>query len=346
MMNKKKKIFDGDNIDLVLIIKKIFNHKNEIIKQTLIISLIGIIFSLSIANKFESSSTFYPHYEKFDKSGGDISSLAGLAGINLDNNKSDDVPPNLYPQIINSISFKQELLEKNVIKDNFSLSYRDYLIKELNKELLYNLKKIPSLILNKKDKVFNYENLIYISNQDYEIYKLLDEKIRLSLNEKDGFIKLSVFDSNPEVAAVIALEAKNILQKNIIEFKIKNANELYDFTSNQLIEAKQNLYNIQDSLANFKDSNRSIKSDLFLNKLARLETEVNIATNIYNDLALTKEKTAIDVKKNTPIFTTLNSVFVPNKKYSPNRPGIVLLFTFFGFLISCSFIIIKNKINL
>ena len=106
MMNKKKEIFDGDNIDLVLIIKKIFNHKNEIIKQTLIISLIGIIFSLSIANKFESSSTFYPHYEKFDKSGGDISSLAGLAGINLDNNKSDDAP-NLYPQIINSISFKR-----------------------------------------------------------------------------------------------------------------------------------------------------------------------------------------------------------------------------------------------
>ena len=105
------------------------------------------------------------------------------------------------------------------------------------------------------------------------------------------------FLKNPKVSAIIAKKANDLLQKNIIEYKLKNINEVFEFTSSQLEISKNNLYKIQDSLANFRDSNKSIKSDIFLNKLNRLETEVNILKNVYNELAITKEKIAIDVKK-------------------------------------------------
>ena len=115
-------------------------------------------------------------------------------------------------------------------------------------------------------------------------------RVSLQINEKEGFIELSVRDNNPLVASQIAKTANEILQKKIIDFKLKNLNDTYKFISQQLDFAKNNFYKLQDSLAIFSDKNRNIKSDLFLNKYSRIESEYNISKNIYNELALNKEK--------------------------------------------------------
>ena len=85
----------------------------------------------------------------------------------------------------------------------------------------------------------------------------------MNINDSDGIIQLSVLDENPEISATIAKLAKEILQESIINFKIKNIKEVYNFTSNQLEIAKINLFKLQDSIATFKDGNKNIRSDLF-----------------------------------------------------------------------------------
>ena len=89
--------------------------------------------------------------------------------------------------------------------------------------------------------------------------------------KKDGFIELTVFDKSPEVSSIIAMKSNDILQKSIINFKLKNISDVYNFTLKQLKLAQNNLFEIQDSLANFKDSNKNIKSILFSNQLKRLK---------------------------------------------------------------------------
>ena len=87
-----------------------------------------------------------------------------------------------------------------------------------------------------------------------------------------------------------------------------------------------------------------IKSDLFLNQFSRIESEYNISRNIYNDLALNKEKIAIDVRRNTPIFTVIKPVVIPNDKFQPNRLTIVLIYSFLGILITSFWVLIKNPL--
>ena len=152
-----------------------------------------------------------------------------------------------------------------------------------------------------------------------------------------------VFDKSPEVSSIIAMKSNDILQKSIINFKLKNISDVYNFTLKQLKLAQNNLFEIQDSLANFKDSNKNIKSILFSNQLERLETEYNISKNIYNELAISKERIAIDVRKNTPIFTIINNVVVPNEKHTPTRSIICLYFLIFGFTIISFWLIIKDN---
>lgn len=327
-------------IDILKIFNLLVKKKTFIIKNAILISFIGILYSLSLPNIYKSSSTFYPHYQNIEQTSR-LSEIAGLAGLNLNNQQSMDVPPNLYPKLISSSTFKNELLNEKLTISNETISYRDYLLKH-NKSFISTLIFEPDYD-SKKEKG-NIEGILSLSNSDHILHKQLEKLLEIEVNEKDGFINLIVYDRDKYVSSKIAKKVQELLQKSIINFKIKNVKTLYDFTNNQLIYAQNKLYKLQDSIANFKDANLNIKSDFFLNQLKRLETELNTYKNIYNELAINKERTAIDVQKNTPIFTIINPVVLPNEKFSPKRAFIVLSFLFIGVLFSVFYLIVKENL--
>ena len=356
MMKKNNQIYnEDDSIDLIELLSTIWKEKFFIIKSTLIFTLIGIIYSLSLKNNFTATSVFYPHYQSNDISQGqgfrNLAGLAGLAGIDLGGTQtSDNVPPNLYPNIINSPQFKIKILDSKINLEAEELSYRDYL-QRLNNQLYFEklfllpIKKISELLIENNVKLTNkVDDILSLTDEEYKLHKKLSDIIQLELNEKEGFIELSVRDNNPLIASQIAIKANNILQENIIDFKLKNLNDTYKFVTSQLEFAKINFYNLQDSLAVFSDKNKNIKSDLFLNQYSRIESEYLISKNIYNELALNKEKTAIEVKKNTPIFTIIKPVVIPNEKSDPKRSLIVIICSFIGLVITSGYILLKHSI--
>ncbi len=349
-MNKNNvEINEEDSIDLIELFSILWLNKKFIVKVTLLFFLVGIAYSLSLKNIYRSSSIFYPHYEKIDNSN-NLKSLAGLAGINFYSESSSNIPSSLYPKLISSPIFKRKILDEIINFEGVELSYRDYLLANsssfnIKGLLVFPITFLGNLIANEEDIINNnYSDILNFSNEEYKIHQYLTDIILLDLNEKEGFIELSVEDKNPYVASQIAKIAKNILQESIIDFKIKNVNDTYKFISDQLEIAKINFHILQDSLAKFKDKNKNIKSDLFLNQFSRIESEYNLSKNIYNELALNKEKIAIDVRKNTPIFTVIKPVVLPNDKFQPKRSKIVLIYSFLGIIITSFWVLIKNPL--
>ena len=349
MNTNKNKHYDEDSLDLIELFSKLWNRKNSIIKTTLIFSLFGFILSLSLSNIYTASSTFYPHYEKSDFSqSSSLKNLAGLAGIDLGSESLENVPPTLYPNIIASPLFKIEILDSKISLNGNELTYREYLINKkdqfiFKKILLYPINFISKLFPKNKAEI-NIE-ILQLSDEEFDLHELLSDNILIELNDMEGFLELSVKDYNPIVASQIAKTANEILQKNIIDFKLKNLNDTYNFVSSQLEIAKKNFYQLQDSLALFNDRNINIKSDLFFNQYSRIESEYIISKNIYNELALNKEKSAIEVKKNTPIFTIIKPVVIPNKKSEPIRGLIIIIFSTLGFFGSSIYILIKSSLS-
>tara|TARA_B100000963_G_C22630883_1_gene674881 strand:+ start:934 stop:2016 length:1083 start_codon:yes stop_codon:yes gene_type:complete len=350
MSKKNVEINEIDFKDIIKLFSTLWINKKLIVIVTTLFFLVGIAYSLSLKNIYRSSSIFYPHYEKIDNSN-NLRSLAGLAGINLESESSSNIPSSLYPKLISSPIFKRKILDEIINFEGVELSYRDYLLSDssfsLNiKGLLFFPITFLGNLITKEDSIENnnYSDILNFSNEEYEIHQYLNDIIRLDLNEKEGFIELSVDDQNPYIASQLAKIAKNILQESIIEFKIKNINATYNFISDQLEIAKNNFYILQDSLAKFKDKNKNIKSDLFLNQYSRIESEYNVSRNIYNELAINKEKIAIDVRKNTPIFTVIKPVVIPNDRLKPKRKTIVLIYSFFGIVITSIWVLIKNPL--
>ena len=141
-MNKKNnEIFNDDSIDLIELLSKVWKGKIFITKTTIIFTLVGIIFSLSLKDIYTASSVFYPHYQSDGLSQNQgLRGLAGLAGIDLGSQQgSEIIPPTLYPNIISSTEFKIDILDSEINLNRNKNTYREYLLSMKNQ---FNLKKI------------------------------------------------------------------------------------------------------------------------------------------------------------------------------------------------------------
>ena len=159
-----------DEIDLIELLKKIYFEKKFILKISILAALFGVAYALFQSNEYTSSTTFIPQLNSDIKAGASsISGLASLAGINLGGieGSSSEFPPTLYPQVVESVPFKLELLSSNITINNKNLTLRQYF--NQNKALFnfQTIKKyiigLPSLILGSlKNKQQNAnKSLIY-----------------------------------------------------------------------------------------------------------------------------------------------------------------------------------------
>ena len=344
--------YNTDEIDLIELLKKVYLKKKFIIKTSLLAALFGIVYALFQPNEYTSSTTFIPQLSSGVKAGGSsLSGLASLAGINIGSmESSSEFPPTLYPQVVNGVPFRVELLSNEITFNNALVPVKDYFLeKKSSINILGTIKKytigLPSLILSsfKNQKEYTNESKIYsITEEDKTLFEILENNLSLSINEKEGFITISYTDSNKNIAAQITQISQNLLQEKIIEFKNKSSKEMLDFALKQYSDKKESYETLQDERAIFVDKNINISSSLFQNKLSRLESELNISELIVQQLASQVEQAKLQVNKDTPVFTTIKPVTIPFERSAPKRSLIVITFLFLGFVLSCGYVLVKE----
>ena len=365
MTNNDKSLEDGE-IDVLSLLLKIWKNKFLLIKISFFFGLIGVIYAISSPNIYTASTTFLPKNQSSVSSDGGIGGLASLAGINIGNvtNTNSDIPTNLYPTFLKSFFFMDALMAMKVRENGKNITYKNYL---LEKKSTYNVSLIikytiglPSLI---KNAIFSKLNTLpktespnsgirKMSEQEESLYGTISSALKISTDGKTGLVTLSFESSNPEVAAIMTLEAQQLFQEEMINFKIKNAQESLFYIEKLFNEKKVEFEYRQDEIAQFKDQNQSISSGLFRNKISRLEAELAVLGSVYQDLAKQVESAKIQVSKDTPLFTTIKPVFIPNKRSRPQRTIQVFASLFIGVLIGIVYILsidsvrsIKNNLN-
>ena len=362
-MEQPHQLPESDEIDLMELLQKVWYRRKIIITMSVIFAFLGIIMALSSANVYSTSTTFIPKGQA-SGGGGSLTGLASLAGINLGgtSGSSSEIPPSMYPMLLNSIPFQEKLLELKVPENGSHVLMKEYLLNQMyftdsNSSNFLNIVSIlkqytiglPALL---KGKIFEKMNALPIydeiptikrlSLEDEQLYAYISGLITISVDPKEGFITLSVEDKDPQVAAILTLNTRNLLQKEVIDFKIKNAQESLTFTEDLYTEKKIAFEALQDELASFRDQHQNISSGLFENKIRRLETKLSVARAVNEELAKQVEQARIQVSKDTPIFTIIDPVVIPNQRTSPKRTLIVLGFTFLGFFLGLGYALIKE----
>ncbi|MCR9015461.1 Wzz/FepE/Etk N-terminal domain-containing protein [Aquiflexum gelatinilyticum] len=348
---KLNSTIQSDEIDLLELAKTAWTSRKIIFSITMIFTVLGLIVSLVLKNEYTAGSTFVPQTSEPNKVGGSLGGLASLAGINLSGmGGGNEIPPTLYPKIVTSVPFRKSLIEAKIqpYGSDKPITYRYYFDSVYRPSILTVMGKysigLPGLLIkalkgtNNQNIELNKFGLINISENEFEHFKRLENQVAIQFNEKEGFVSLSFSMPEPRIAAQMAKFAEELLQKEVIEFKIQNAREQLKFTEERFQEKKTEFELIENRLANFRDRNQNLSSAIVINQLQKLEAEYNFAFNVYNELAKQLEQAKLQVSKDTPIFSIIQPVTVPIEKSAPKRPLILVGFAFVGFLFSIGYV--------
>ena len=188
------------------------------------------------------------------------------------------------------------------------------------------------------------DNYNFISIEDFEVINSLKEKFFIELNEKEGYIKVIATDEDAFVSTqLVSLVTKN-LQSRIIALRTNKIKERLDYSKEQYDYKRSEFENLQNRVAQFKDSNKNISTALFLSELEKLQSEYTLQQNILMTLASEYNKNKIKLNKDTPIFSVIDEVYVPNQRSAPNRKMIVIIWVFFGFVLVIGYLLAKTPV--
>ena len=345
-----------DSIDIVPILKNIWKERRLIIKTSITFFFIGCFVALLSPIVYTSQTIFVPQVsDNNSTSNNKLGSLASLAGININTTEmtSDSyLSPLLYTNIIDSEEFSFDLLTEELI----NLNAEKFTIKEylLSKEGLLNFDPIGfikkytiGLFLNNETNEINgdlLKNYNFISNEDFKLLGSIRSKYNIELNEKEGYIKVVATDKNPFISSQLVEKITKNLQSKIIEIRTNKIKERLEFSKEQY-ELKQLEFDfLQKKLAEFKDSNKNISTARFMAELQKLESEYQLQQNILINLASEYNNNKIKLNKDTPIFSVIDEVSVPNQRSKPKRGQLVIIYVFLGLVLSVGFILGKSTL--
>jgi len=336
-------IDEEDELDLIGIAKTLWNGRKTLFISVGVGFVIGLLMAISAPKEYTVSTVMVPQ-SGTDMSKSQLSGLASMAGINIGMAQSNDLSPVLYPKIVNSIPFKLELMNTPIHFSDVDkpVSIYDYYINNKKTSILGSIKKytlgLPGVILGsirKKTKELilpkDIENKpIQLSKDQYQIKLMLDEKISLSVDKKEGYLTLTSNMPEALAAAEIAQKAQELLQREIIKFKVEKSQADLNFIQERFNVARGEAEGYQVNMAVNTDRYKNLTSSLPQVTTARIQTKYNISNGVYQELAKQLEQAKIQVKKDTPVFTIIEPVTIPTERSKPKRSIILIVWTFLG----------------
>ena len=345
---------EEDSIDIIALVKKVWSERKLIIKTTISFFLIGCIVALLSPVVYTSETTFVPQVseDQMSSSKGGLGSLASLAGINLNQRSSTSdsyLSPLLYPKLTESEEFSL-----NIIKDEINtlngdkLTIKEYLLLDkssFNFNPIDFIKKYTiGLFINNETKENNddvFRGFNFLSEEDFSLITSFKKKFTIAINEKEGFIKVISTDKSAFISTQLVQIVTKNLQSKIIELRTNKIKERLDYSKEQY-ELKQVEFDLlQKKLAEFKDSNKNISTARFMSELQKLESEYELQQNILINLASEYNNNKIKLNKDTPIFSVIDEVSIPNQRSEPKRSLLVIIYVFLGLVLSVGFVLAK-----
>ena len=319
---------NSDEIDIIELLKTVWIARKQIIIISFVFTLIGVATSLLSPVVYSSSTTFI-NSQKESSSNSGLSGVASLVGINLGGmNSGSEIPATMYPQIGESIEFKRALLD-SYIDEKQQIKLGGFLADDnaIEKSVTEN------------------NNKLFVSEYENSLFNILNDVISISVNQKDGFVTISANMSESEYAANTCINARGILQKTVINSRIKSAKQKLDYSEKQLASKRIEFEEIQNKLAYFNDSNLNLVTSSVINERDKLEAEFQIINAVMVELSKQVESRKLQVSEDTPVFSIIKEASMSAKRSSPKRTQMVLIFGFIGLVLSVLYTLVRKPVG-
>ncbi len=347
-VNQTEREPQEEEIDLLELARKLWNARKRIVKWAAVGAAVGIVVAFSIPKEYSATVKLAPELSNGKKSLGGLGDLAAMAGVNVGGGSEDAMSPTLYPDIVGSIPFMVELFDVPVTdkKGELQTTVYDYVQEHTRGTWWSAVIAAPfrfvgwtvSLFKGKEEMDEEKRTVVdpfRLTPKEHGAVKKLSERIVCTVDKKTSVISLTVTMQDPLIAATLTDTVMVNLQNHITDYRTNKARHDLDFTQKLYDEAQAAYYAAQARYARYMDANQKVVLRSVRTEQERLQNEMTLNYNLYNQMAQQLQLAKAKVQESTPVYVVLQPVTVPLSAEKPAKMLIIIGFAFlFGAAIS------------
>ena len=330
--------YDEQEIDIMELISKIWKKRKMIIAWCIAGAIIGLVAGFSIPKTYSAGVTLAPEVQQRTSSG--VSSIASMMGISV-NNSVDAISVEMFPDVVHSTPFIVELFDlpvqfswKGEIVETTLL---DYMLEYQKSPWWTPVMKAPFKLLSwimsiGREKVENTDyaplDPTNLPKKERGVVKFFAKNIMVNVDKKTGKTTMSLQMQDPRVVAAVMNAVVDNLKNYMANYRTSKARQDVDNLSVICNERKADYYKAQQAYARYADANKNVILHSAQAERERLQQEMNLAYQVYSQVATQLEGARIREQQDKPVFVIINPVTVPLRKTAPSKAKLLLIFTF------------------
>ena len=341
---KNVEAVEESSIDWQDLLSKAWKGKKFIITVTVVFMFLGLISALTMTRIYTSKVTLVPELGKSTSSSlSSLSNMLGLGGMTM-GSSADAYHVTVYPEVVASTPFVAKMFDMRVTdpKKGIDTTLVGYLTRErfsIGSVIGYVTKPIFSLFSNKEEETKGNElNLFHLTKEQDRIVKTMNKAIQVDVDKKTGETTIQVTMDNPVIAATVADTVCKHLREYIVEYRTRKAREDLENYKKIADESYQRYLKASKAYAYYQDHNRGLILNAVISEGSRLSNELQIASQLYQQMKLQAEMARGKVIDEKPVFAIIQPATVPLLPQN-SRAKVLLIWTFVGFILSCAWVL-------
>ncbi|MGM0589749.1 MAG: GNVR domain-containing protein [Bacteroidota bacterium] len=346
---------EQEGIDPMELGRYLWERRRNVVKIMLIPVLLGLMVAFLSGEEYQSQASLMPEYNT-NSSGGSAGKLlqqyGGLLGMSggTYSSNSNAIRVELYPQIMSSFPIQLQLLDQKIYFTEYdtTVTVRQFFEQVYEPSVLdwtlFYLTNAPTIVnqwwrsadslgtIIEQPTPFDSE-IVSLTPTEKVLVEQLQVRVTASLDTESGVVTVNSQMPDPYAAAAVGEAALALLKEYLKAYRTeKNRNDL-EYTEEQVQKAEKRFHEAQNALANFRDENVGLTTAKSQVELERLQSEFDLAFNLYQSLSQQLQQVRLKLQEQTPLFKTLQPFQVPLERSSPRRGLILVLSVFLGLML-------------
>lgn len=339
----KEREQEGAEIDLYELAKKIWFHRRKMYISLGIAFIISIVLAFSIPKEYTVTVTLAP--ETTRRSSSNLASMAAMVGLGdlAAGTERDALNILLFPDILASNPFALELYNMPVqLLDTENKIPLNVCIENMRHPWWSSIIGFPGKLIGEFLSLFNNEegNLIekdtinpfQLTRQETKILSLIKKSMQANVDKTNGITTITVTMQDPIVAATVADSVVSKLQDYVTTYRTKKAAVDCAYWEKLYKDKQAEYYNAQQKYAVYLDENKSLFTQRSKIEGERLQNEMNLAYQVYNQTATQLQMAQGKLQEAKPVFAVVEPATVPLRPSAPRKMIIIVGCLFLAFI--------------
>lgn len=350
---------EEESIDWAKYIGLFLQNWKKIIIISCIFGVVGIVAALMQKRVYNVSVTLAPEVQNPSRSGGSLSNLASMFGVNMSSaNSADALNITIFPEIVSSTPFLTQLFEvelspkpelpKNPIEARKvmqgpkpTVKLYDHLTGR-DKEKGWLAQLMENIFGTEEDPDYMKANVSLLTNEQDNVVNALRKMISADVDKKTAMTTISVSLDDPMMCSQLADTVCRRLREYVFTYRTEKEQQNFDYYEALCDSTYKKMTEAQAAYAAAVDNNHNVILQTVAVRRERLQQEASIASQVYQQMVQQREISRARLQEMKPVFAVVEPGTYPQKPAN-SRKKTVLMFGFFGFFLASAWFLLGKE---